>query len=197
MSASVLVLNAHPDPAPERLCAALADAYAGGAEAAGHGVARLGLAGLDFPMLDGAESFRRRAPPPAIAAAQEAIEAATHLCIVFPIWLGGPPALLHGFLEQTLRPDFVLGPGAEAPTPFGKRRLAGRSVRLVATMAMPQLAYRLWYLGRGVGAMRQGALGFSGFGPVRVSMIGSAEALSRRRAARLLARMRALGARPG
>ncbi|HWA60997.1 MAG TPA: hypothetical protein VG939_06460 [Caulobacteraceae bacterium] len=41
----ILIVNGHPDPAPERLCAALASAYGEAARAAGRETRRLGRAG--------------------------------------------------------------------------------------------------------------------------------------------------------
>ena len=40
---NILVINGHPDPSPERLAAALAKAYAEGAETAGHQVRRIDI----------------------------------------------------------------------------------------------------------------------------------------------------------
>ena len=86
------------------------------------------------------------APPPAvIAQAQRTIAWAEHLVIIYPLWLGGMPALLKGFLEQALRPAFMTG-GAEAGSSW-KTALKGRSSRIVVTMGMPAFVYR-WYFGR-------------------------------------------------
>ena len=40
----IAVIDGHPDPAPERLCHALADAYAEGAARGGHEVRRVAVA---------------------------------------------------------------------------------------------------------------------------------------------------------
>ena len=47
----ILIINGNPDPSSERLSAALAEAYASGAEAAGHEVRRLTFGKIDFPLL--------------------------------------------------------------------------------------------------------------------------------------------------
>ena len=49
----------HPDPGGERLCHALADAYAEGAAVAGYDVTRIEVAGLDFPILRTQGDFER------------------------------------------------------------------------------------------------------------------------------------------
>lgn len=190
--ARVLVINGHPDPGPERLTAALADACAEGAAAAGHEVVRLAVGALEFPVLRSRQAYERGLPCPAIARAQAALTAAEHVILLLPIWLGGPPALLTAFLEQTLRPGFAREPGA--PGRPGRALLGGRSVRIVATMAMPALAYRFWYWGHGLANLRVGVLGFVGFAPIRTTLIGGAGVVAPERAARLTAQMRALGA---
>lgn len=50
MSRRLTIIQGHPDPAGNRLCHALADAYAGGAAVAGHAVTRIDVARLDFPI---------------------------------------------------------------------------------------------------------------------------------------------------
>jgi putative NADPH-quinone reductase len=190
--AAVLIPNGNPDPAPVRRCAALAAAYAEGARGAGHAVDRLDVGALDFPVLRRAEDYQHGAPCPAISDAQARLKTATHVAMIFPIWLGEAPALFKAFLEQTLRPGFareVHGPGA-----IGKPLMTGRSVRIVATMGMPALAYRLWWWDHGLASLRRSVLSFTGFGPIRTTRIGGAGALDPARADRVFARMRALGA---
>ncbi|MFN3614720.1 MAG: NAD(P)H-dependent oxidoreductase [Rubrimonas sp.] len=187
----VLVINGHPDPSPERLCAGLAAAYAQGAAQAGRSVRRLDVGALDFPLIASRHDYEHAAPPPAIAEAQAALTAAAHVALIFPIWLGGPPARLNGFLEQVLRPGFareVSGPGR-----IGRPLMKGRSVRIVATMAMPALAYRWWFMGRGVGNLRRSVLGFVGFGPIRTTYVGGAFDIPPERARALIEQAQALG----
>ena len=187
-----LVVNAHPDPDPARLCHALAEAYAEGARAAGFTVERLDLGALDFPPIRSRRDYETSTPPPDIAASQAALARASHVAFVLPIWLGGPPSRMVAWLEQTLRPGFareVAGPGE-----IGKAGLGGRSARLIATMGMPALAYRFWFWGHGLANLRRAVLGFVGFSPIRTILIGGAGAVPPARAAKLLAEARALGA---
>jgi putative NADPH-quinone reductase len=51
MLRQVAVIQGHPDPGGKRLCHALAASYADGAAMAGHQVARIEVALLDFPIL--------------------------------------------------------------------------------------------------------------------------------------------------
>lgn len=193
MPARILVIDAHPDPDPARLCHALAGAYAEGAQGAGLAVTRIDLCATDFPRLSSQRQYEHCKPPAVIAEAQAAIDAATHVVFVLPIWLGGPPSLMTAWLEQVLRPGFArerAGPGA-----LGAKRMTGRSVRIIATMAMPALAYRFWFFGHGLANLRVAVLGFVGFGPIRTTLIGGAADMTAARAAKTLAQARSMGAR--
>ena len=81
MARCISIIQGHPDPSGGRLCHALADAYAGGAEQAGHEVRRVEAARLEFPLLSAQPEFEPGVAPPDIRIAQEAIRWAEHLTI--------------------------------------------------------------------------------------------------------------------
>ncbi|MEM6656352.1 MAG: NAD(P)H-dependent oxidoreductase, partial [Planctomycetota bacterium] len=91
----ITLIDGHPRT--ESLCHGLADAYARGAEAAGHELRRITVRELDFnPVLRGA--YDNRDPlEPALVQAQEDITWCEHLVVVHPVWWGQTPALLKGF----------------------------------------------------------------------------------------------------
>lgn len=170
--ANVLIINGHPDADPRRLNAALARACGDGARAGGHAVRTLDLGRLDVPLVASRQAFETTPPPEAIAQAQEAIVWASHIILVFPLWLGGPPALVKAFLEQTFRYGFAL---AKPGSPKGGGLLGGRSVRIIVTMGMPALAYRLVFGAFGVRAIERGVFRLAGMGPVRHTLLGGVE----------------------
>lgn len=174
MSKNILILNGHPDPSPERLCAGLAAAYANAASLAGHGVRRIDVGALDFPMIRSQAEFVAGEPPPAIREAQEAVRWADHVAIFYPLWQGGPPAVLKGFIEQVMRYGVALSPPGEPV----KGLLAGRSARLFVTMGMPGFAFRLVFGSHGVKCLSKGVLWISGFRPVRDTVFGNVEGVS-------------------
>jgi putative NADPH-quinone reductase len=63
MSRRLTIIQGHPDPAGNRLCHALADAYIGGAAVAGHAVAHIDAARLDFPILRTRQIFEHSDVP--------------------------------------------------------------------------------------------------------------------------------------
>lgn len=183
----ILLLQGHPDPAGKHFCQALAQAYAEGAAQGGHEVRTIDVSTLDFPLLRSLANFEKGEPPPAIKAAQDSMLWAEHLVMIFPLWLGAMPALLKGFLEQCLRPGFAFRYQERG---FPIRLLKGRSARIVITMGMPGLMYRLWYGAHGLKALRRNILGFVGIAPIRDTVFGAIDA---KRAPRMLEAMRALG----
>jgi putative NADPH-quinone reductase len=108
MPRRLTVVQGHPDPAGNRLCHALADAYATGALSAGHEVTRIEVARLDFPILRTQQEFEHGHLPETLVEARDAIVSAQHLLLVFPLWHRTMPALLKAFLEQVMRPGVAL-----------------------------------------------------------------------------------------
>ena len=189
MGKRILVINGHPDPRPERFCAALADAYATAAQKAGHEVRRIAVGALDFAVLRDPKDFLDPPKSAAIRAAQADITWAEHLVFVHPLWLGAAPALLKGFMEQLACGGFgFVAGGAGNP----KRGLTGKSARLIVTMGMPATAFRLVFGGFGIRAFARGILRISGVWPVRKTYLGAVE-LSDRHRANGLAEVAALG----
>jgi putative NADPH-quinone reductase len=189
LATKVLVINGHPDPRPDRLCASLAEAYAEGAADVGSAVRRLAIGDLNFPVLRTATEFSAPAPEGPIRQAQDDISWADHVVIVHPLWLGGEPALLKAFLEQVLRYGFALEPGHK----HLRGLLKGRSLRLIVTMGMPAIAFRLVFGGPGLKPLLPVAFFTAGFWPIRTTLLGGVGDAPAKRRAVWLKRVRKLG----
>jgi putative NADPH-quinone reductase len=183
----ILVINGHPDPGKEHLGDALIAAYAAGAQSAGHTVEILHVAQLEFPLVRSKEAWEKEAPCPDIASAQLALYRATHILLIYPLWLGDMPAVLKGFLEQVLRPGFAFS--ALDGSGFPEKKLTGKSARIVVTMGMPAFVYR-WYFGaHSLKNLKRNILAFCGIGPIRSTLLGMVESTNpepRRKALRTL-----------
>lgn len=188
----ILVVNGHPDPKPATFIAALADAYAAGALEGGHEIRRIDIGAHDIPFIASAAEFSGEPTEPALKAAQADILWAEHLVFVFPLWLGGVPAKLKAFLEQTFRYGFAL-PREMPANRFPKGLLGGRSARVIVTMGTPAFLYRLVFGAVGVRALESGILKLSGLKPVRRLIVGGAGAMTPETARRRLDAARALG----
>jgi hypothetical protein len=92
----ILVINGHPDPRPERFCAALCDSYQAGAEQAGWEVQRLDVGSL---------ALTPNGPDLELSLA--AMGWATQFLVVFPLWLEQPPEGLRTLFFQL--PEARLG----------------------------------------------------------------------------------------
>lgn len=170
MGKRILILLGHPDPSHERLCRALAEAYADGAQAAGHQVRRIDIATLDIPYLRTQPEFEHGSPLYGLAEAQDAITWAQHMLVVFPLWLGDMPAMLKAFFEQVLRPGFAFAYRAKG---LPEKRLTGRTAHVVITMGMPAFAYRWIFFAHALRLLKRNILGFVGIESVNETLIGN------------------------
>jgi len=191
MSKSVCVINGHPDTAKGHFVEALADAYAHGAGEGDHTVSRIDIATLPVEFLRNQAEFEQP-PGEAIIAERAKILAADHLVMVYPLWMGSMPAIDKAFLEQVGRGDFLIdASGGDGRTPI--KRMKGKSVRLIVTMGMPGLLYKVVFGAHSVKAVEQGIFRMVGFKPVRHTILGMVDAAGEKGRARMLARVRALG----
>lgn len=186
----VLVLNGNPDPAPERLSSALAQAYSDGAKAAGCTVERIDIGGLEFPQLRTATGFAADAEAQDIRRAQSAFLAAKHVTFIYPLWLGGPPALLKAFMEQIGCNQFLLQANGNR---FPRGGLKGRSASVIVTMGMPPILYRTLFGAHGVKAFDRSILRLAGFRPIRTHLFGGSAIAGRCEA--LIEKVQKLGRR--
>lgn len=178
MSKRILVINGHPDTRPERFCSALTAAYVESAAGAGHTMRRIDVGALRFPFLVKFEDFQVAPTDADIVKAQADIAWAEHLVFIHPLWLGAAPAMLKAFLERVACGGFAFDSGT-AGNPH--RGLTGKSARVIVTMGMPALAYRVMFGGFGIRAFARGVLRISGVRPVRLTYFGGIELSERHR----------------
>jgi putative NADPH-quinone reductase len=200
MASRILIVQGHPDTRRAHLCHALAQSYADGATAAGHGVEVVEPARLTFPLLSSPAEWRHGCPPPQLVAAQESIRRADHLVFVYPLWLGDMPAVLKGFLEQVARPGFGVDDAGWTPAGTGSPKhglLRGRSARVVVSTAMAAPLYRWIYGAHSIKLMRRHILGPAGITPMRSTVVGSAAAMRPELVERWRERLHRLGQRAG
>lgn len=163
----ILVLTGHPRR--DSLCAALAEAYAGAAEAAGHEVRRLNLA--DLPVDLAPPDYSRDVQPEAwIAAVQADLSWCEHLTLVSPLWWGGAPGPLKALFDRVLLPGFAFRYRKDSS--LWDALLKGRSARVILTMDTPPLFFRLVYGAAYQRQLKNQILGFCGFRPVRFTLLG-------------------------
>lgn len=189
MAHRILIIDGHPDPDRARLCHALADAYADGARSMGKEVRLISVADVDFELLRTAAQFASPPDHAAVLRARADLMWCDHLVLVFPLWLGDAPALLRGFLEHVARASFVAaGDGTGL-----QQKLKGRSARLIITMGMPSLIYRMVFHAHGLKAIMQGVLNMGGIRPIKATLFGAIEATPRQQQKRRIDAVEELG----
>jgi putative NADPH-quinone reductase len=186
----ICIIQGHPHFDGQHLCHALAQAYNEGAVGAGHHVVTIDIAGLNFDILRD-PALMSEPPSDIIIHAEKTIRDAQHLMIIYPLWLGTMPALVKAFFEQIARGEFMMGHSANG-WPVGK--LKGRSARLVVTMGMPAIAYKVMFGAHGVRGFESAILGIAGIGPIRETLLGGVDGSLKQRE-KWLAKMAALGAK--
>lgn len=160
---NVLVIAGHPNSSS--FSSALAQAYAQAAEARGAAVTRIDLAQLQFdPILRQGYSVEQTLEPDLVAAAA-AIQAADHVAWFFPMWWGGPPALVKGFIDRVFTPGYAFRYRGRNQLP--QKLLAGRSARLVSSMDSPWAWYALVLRKMLHASFGMATLSFVGFSPIR------------------------------
>jgi NAD(P)H dehydrogenase (quinone) len=160
-----LIINGHPDK--ESFCFALAESYKKGADSAGVDCKLVHLIDLDFnPILT--FGYRKISElEPDIVKIQQEILVADHLVLVYPNWWATFPALLKGFIDRVLVPDFAFKYREDSP--FWDKLLAGKTARLIVTMDTPKWYYYLMNKNAGHNAMKIGVLEFCGIKPVKIT----------------------------
>lgn len=174
MNRKIVVILGHPGS--ESLCGALGRQYMEGAQEAGHEVRLLDLASLEFdPILRA--GYRGEQPlEPDLVRAQADIVWAEHLVFVYPIWWGGMPALLKGFIDRLFLPGFAFK--YHQNDPFWDKLLTGRSAHLMVTMDSPPWYFRWISRMPGHNQMKRTILEFCGVKPVMVTSLGSVKSSS-------------------
>jgi putative NADPH-quinone reductase len=191
MTRNILILDGHPDPETGRYVHALATAYREGAEQGRHEVLSIRLADLAFPLLRSQTDYDKGEPVEAVRRCQDAMNWATHVVILYPLWLGSMPALLKALLEQMLRPGFAFSVRKLGRWPV--KYMSGKSVRIVVTMGMPAAIYRWFFRAHSLRSLQRNILKSVGFGPIRTTLIGSVASITAAQRAQWLEAVRELG----
>jgi NAD(P)H dehydrogenase (quinone) len=138
----ILVIDGSPQG--QGFCRALAETYVIGARSQGHVVRQLRLADLRFdPVLRGGYEHDQRLEADLLDA-QRQIHWAEHLVFVYPVWWGGLPALLKGFIDRVFLPGFAFR--LRGQTRIAEQLLSGRSAELLVTLDTPSWHFR-WLQG--------------------------------------------------
>lgn len=145
-------------------------AYRSGAEEAGYQVSQIVIRELAFePNLQFGYKQRLGLEPDLLAAI-DVIKTCDHMVWVHPVWWGGLPALLKGFIDRTFLPSIMFDYNEAKLGGMGwDGYLEGKTARIIATMDTPQILYRLLYSAPSVNQLKKTTLEFCGVKPVKVT----------------------------
>lgn len=182
---NVLVVNGHPDPRPERFCAALSDAYASGAKKSNRAVRRLDIGHLTF-LLAQAQG-KRELIAHEVERALDMIRWAGHLTIVFPLWPDEAPQPL-----QQLLTVFAHSRGISLVDRTANARRP-QTARTIVTMETPAFTHRSLHRAKGRAAFDAPSLRLPGVKMEAPTFIGCVNAISTEQRKRWLEMMHTLG----
>jgi len=165
---NILIINGHPNKNSVNF--ALAEAYYNGAKSAGANVNLIHIAGLQFdPNLQYGYQQRMELEPDLLLALEK-IKAADHLVWVHPVWWGGMPAIMKGFIDRLFLPGITFRYRADSV--WWDKLLTGKTARIITTLDQPSWYYHLMFGRPSVNQLKKSVLQFCGVKPVKVSYFG-------------------------
>lgn len=165
---NILIINGHPDK--ESFNHALAKAYKEAALKSGAFVTEINIADLNFdPNLKYGYTKRMELEPD-LQYSLEKIREADHLVWVHPVWWGGLPAIMKGFLDRLFLPGLAFK--YRETSVWWDKLLTGKTARIITTIDQPAWYYRLIYGNPSINQLKKSTLEFCGIRPVKVTAIG-------------------------
>ncbi len=165
---NILIINGHPNK--ESLNFALATAYQKGALESGATVSIIHIGDLNFdPNL--AYGYQKRMElEPDLVDSLTKIRQAEHLVWVHPVWWGGMPALMKGFIDRLFLPGIAFK--YRENSVWWDKLLTGKTARIITTLDQPSWYYRFMFGRPSVNQLRRSVLEFCGVKPVKVTYVG-------------------------
>lgn len=168
MTKKIVIINGHPDK--ESLNFEFAEAYRRGALQSQAEVKEIRLCEMKFnPNLE--FGYRQRTElEPDLLEAWEKIKWADHLVWIHPVWWGGLPAIMKGFIDRLFLPGLAFQ--YKENSVFWNKLLKGKTAHIITTLDQPTWYYWLMYGKPSVNQLKKSTLNFCGVKRVKVSYFG-------------------------
>ncbi|WP_160138622.1 NAD(P)H-dependent oxidoreductase [Chryseobacterium sp. c4a] len=164
----IAIINGHPNK--DSFNFGVTEAYKNGALEAGAEVKEITIAELNFnPNLQFGYQKRMELEPDLLNA-WEIIQWADHLVWVHPVWWGGLPALMKGFIDRLFLPGLAYK--YRENSLWWDKLLKGKTAHIITTIDQPGWYYRLMYGRPSVNQLKISTLEFCGVKPVKVTYLG-------------------------
>jgi NAD(P)H dehydrogenase (quinone) len=168
MSRKILIINGHPNH--QSFNFGIVEAYLKGAKSAGAEIKEIVIADLNFnPNLQFGYQKRTELEPDLLES-WEKIQWADHLVWVHPVWWGGLPAIMKGFIDRLFLPGFAFQ--YRENSSLWDKLLKGKTAHIITTLDQPGWFYRFYFRRPSVNQLKRSILQFCGISPVKVSYIG-------------------------
>lgn len=164
----IAIINGHPNK--DSFNFGITEAYRLGAVEAGAEVKEIVIRDLNFsPNLQFGYQKRMELEPD-LMKAWEIIQWADHLVWVHPVWWGGFPALMKGFIDRLFLPGMAYQ--YREKSVWWDKLLKGKTAHIITTLDQPGWYYRLFFGRPSVNQLRKSILEYCGVKPVKVTYIG-------------------------
>lgn len=185
----IVIINGHPNKKSFNF--GVAEAYKNGAIESGAEIKEIIIADLNFnPNLQFGYQKRMELEPDLLKA-WEMIQWADHLVWIHPVWWGGLPALMKGFIDRLFLPGFAYQ--YRENSLWWDKLLKGKTAHIITTIDQPGWYYRLMYGRPSVNQLKKSTLEFCGVKPVKVTYLGIVRTSGEDQRKKWLKKVRSLG----
>lgn len=191
MRKKILLINGHPNA--DSFNFGLAKAYKDGAEKSGAEIKEIVIAELNFNSNLKFGYQKRMDLEPDLLEAWKKIKWAEHLVWVHPVWWGGFPAIMKGFIDRLFLPGFAYQ--YRENSIWLDKLLIGKTGRIITTLDQPGWYYWLINGRPSVNQLRKAILQFCGVTPVKVTYIEFIRKSNEQKRRKLLCKIEKLGER--
>lgn len=189
MKKNILIINGHPNK--ESFNYALANAYQQGALKSKAQVDVIHIGEVDFnPNLQYGYTKRIELEPDLLVSLEK-IKKADHLVWIHPVWWGGLPAIMKGFIDRLFLPGIAYQ--YRENSVWWDKLLTGKTARIITTLDQPAWYYRIFYGNPSVNQLKKSTLEFCGIKPVKVTYIGIIKTSTEKQRAQWIAKAYQLG----
>ncbi len=164
----IAIINGHPNK--DSFNFGVAEAYKAGAIETGAEVREIIIRDLNFnPDLQFGYQKRMELEPD-LMKAWETIQWADHLVWVHPVWWGGFPAIMKGFIDRLFLPGMAYK--YRENSVWWDKLLKGKTAHILTTLDQPGWYYRLFFGRPSVNQLKKSILEYCGVKPVKLTYIG-------------------------
>ncbi|WP_338790414.1 NAD(P)H-dependent oxidoreductase [Bernardetia sp. MNP-M8] len=168
MKKKILIINGHPNK--DSFNFGIAQAYKEGAESSQAEIKEIVVSELNFnPNLKYGYQKRTELEPDLVES-WEKIKWADHLVWIHPVWWGGLPAILKGFIDRLFLPTFAFQ--YRDNSVFWDKLLKGKTAHIITTLDQPSWYYKFINGQPSTKQLKKNTLEFCGIKPVKVTYIG-------------------------